>query len=193
MQVGDQPIAISGIPGETGRMLKALTLPAALLAALAFAVPASAQAPSTDTTPAPVCTGTGEDGTPTCTSGDQAVGGGQVITDPADQVDGPTVPDDGDGPADTPAPKQGEVHVLGGHATATSQPAAQPAPPPVASTSQSAVGSRQSAEPAPSATPKTLPFTGVNAGPLVALGIAFLAGGLLLRRRLLAVLLQPVE
>src|SRR4051812_17468774 len=100
MQVGDQPIAIWGFPGETGRMLKPLTLPAALLAALAFAVPASAQAPATDTPPAPVCPGTGENGTPPCTSGDQAIGDGQVITDPADQVDGPTVPDDGDRPAD---------------------------------------------------------------------------------------------
>ena len=168
MQVGDQTIAISEIPGETGRMLKPLTLPAALLAALAFAVPASAQAPSTDTTPAPVCSGTGEDGTPTCTSGDQTIGDGQVITDPADQVDGPTVPDDGDRPADTP--KQGEVHVLAGHASATVQ--------------SSAVGSPQTAEPVASASPKMLPFTGVDAAPLVAMGLALLAGGLVLRRRL---------
>jgi hypothetical protein len=190
MQVGDQLIAISGIPGETGPMLKPLALPAALLAALAFAVPASAQTPSTDATPAPVCTGAGENGTPTCTSGDQTIGGGQVITDPADQVDGPTVPDDGDRPADQP--KQGEVHVLGGHATATSQPTPQATPQPVASTSRSAVGSPQSAEPVAAASQKTLPFTGIDAGPLVALGLALLAGGLLLRRRL-AVLLEPVE
>ena len=188
MQVGDQPIAILGIPGETGRMLKPLTLPAALLAALAFAVPASAQAPSTDTTPAPVCTGTGENGTPTCTSGDQAnqgtqpIGGGQVITDPADQVDGPTVPSDGDHPADQP--KQGEVHVLAGHATATSQPAPQATPQPVAAASRPAVGRGQPAEPVAATSPKTLPFTGIDAGPLVAMGLALLAGGLLLRRRL---------
>jgi hypothetical protein len=180
MQVRDQTIAILAIPGETGRMLKPLTLPAALLATLAFAVPASAQAPPTDTTPGPVCTGTGEDGTPTCTSGDQAIGGGQVITDPADQVDGPTVPSDGDAPTQ----KQGEAHVLGGRASATSTPGAQAAPQPVASTSESAVGSRQSAEPVGSASPKTLPFTGVDAGPLVALGLLFLGGGVLLQRRL---------
>jgi|tagenome__1003787_1003787.scaffolds.fasta_scaffold20987080_2 hypothetical protein len=185
MQVGDQPIAIWRIPGETGRMLKPLTLPAALLAALAFAVPASAQAPSTDTTPAPVCSGTGEDGTPTCTSGDQAdqgtqtIGDGQVVTDPADQVDGPTVPDDGDRPPDQP--KQGEVHVLGDSATASSKPSAPAAASPVVSTSQSAVGSRQSAEPVNSA--KTLPFTGIDAGPLVAIGLLLLGGGLLLQRR----------
>jgi hypothetical protein len=180
MQVGDQPIAIWGFPGETGRMVKPLTLPAALLAALAFAVPASAQAPATDTTPAPVCTGTGENGTPTCTSGDQAIGDGQVITDPADQVDGPTVPDDGDRPADTP--KQGEVHVLGGHATATSQPSRPAATQPAAAVSpQPTVAAR----PAAATSPKTLPFTGIDAGPLVAMGLALLGGGLLLRRRLI--------
>jgi hypothetical protein len=188
MQVVDQTIAISGFRGETGRMLKPLTLPAAVLVALAFAVPASAQAPSTDTTPGPVCTGTGENGTPTCTSGDQAdqgtdtIGDGQTVTDPADQVDGPTVPDDGDRPpADTP--KQGEVHVLAGHATASSGTTAPAATTPAASTSPSAVGSRQSAESAPV---KTLPFTGIDAGPLVAMGLALLGSGLLLRRRLLA-------
>jgi hypothetical protein len=192
MQVGDQTIANSGFPGETGRMLKPLTLPAAVLAALAFAVPASAQTtPSTDTMPGPVCTGVGENGTPTCTSGDQAdqgtqtIGDGQTVTDPADQVDGPTVPDDGDGPAASDTPKQGEVHVLGDSASSgTSAPVV---------TSQPAARSPQPAEPAASASPRTLPFTGIDAGLLAALGIALLAAGLLLRRRLLAVLLEPVQ
>jgi LPXTG-motif cell wall-anchored protein len=36
----------------------------------------------------------------------------------------------------------------------------------------------------PAATPKTLPFTGVDPGPLVLMGALLLGSGLLLRRRL---------
>src|SRR3954464_15531943 len=115
-------------------MLKALSPLAVLLAALALAGPAAAQDPVTDTTPAPVCSGTGETDPGTCTSaGDQQIGDGQVITDPADEVDGPTGPDDGDGPT-SDEPKQGEQHGLGEAATSSSpapaapRPAALPAP-----------------------------------------------------------------
>ena len=162
-------------------MLKSLSPIAAVLAVLALAGPAAAQDPATSTTPAPVCSGTGENDPGTCTSagsGDQTIGDGQVITDPADQIDGPTVPSDGDGPADEP--KRGEQHVLGDSATASSDPApaaATPAPAtrPASTTSGAA---------RPAATPKTLPFTGVDPGPLVLMGALLLGSGLLLRRRL---------
>jgi hypothetical protein len=152
-------------------MLKALSPAAVLLAMLALAGPAAAQDPATNTTPAPVCTGTGEGDPGTCSSGggaDQQIGDGQVVTDPAAEVDGPTMPDDGDRPADKP--KRGEQHVLGEVATASSPaPVAQPA----------------TSSPAPAATAvKTLPFTGVDARPLALMGVALLLTGWLLRRRL---------
>jgi hypothetical protein len=149
-------------------MLRALSPAAILLAVLALAGPAAAQDPAAGTTPAPVCSGVGENDPGTCTSGDQAIGQGQVVTDPADQVDGPTAPDDGDGP-----PKQGEQHVLSTSATSPAA-AASTTPAPAPPTSAPAV-----ARPA-----KTLPFTGVNAGPLVLMGVLLLGSGLLLRRRL---------
>jgi hypothetical protein len=163
-------------------MLKALSPAAVLLAVLALAGPAAAQDPATDTTPAPVCTGVGETDPGTCTSagqtGDQTVGSGQVITDPAAQVDGPTAPDDGDRPADQP--KKGEQHVLGDSATASSpKPSSVP-------TSASAPTAAPQPAAAAAASPKTLPFTGIDAGPLVLMGVLMLGSGLLLRRRLLA-------
>jgi hypothetical protein len=156
-------------------MLKALSPAAVLLALLALAGPAAAQDPATSTTPAPVCSGTGENDPGTCTSGDQApIGDGQVVTDPANQVDGPTAPDDGDRPPADP-PKKGEQHVLGTVTASSPPPATEPA--------------AQAQAPAPSARPaataaKTLPFTGIDAGPLVLMGVLLLGSGLLLRRRL---------
>jgi hypothetical protein len=170
LQVADQRIAKSPIWAQTAPMLRALSPAAILLAVLALAGPASAQAPDTSTTPAPVCSGVGESDPGTCSSaGDQTIGPGQVVTDPADQVDGPTVPDDGDAPAADSEPKQGEQHVLGTTASSPAPVAAPPAPAtrPVATTGQ-----------------KTLPFTGVNAGPLVLTGLLLLGSGMLLRRRL---------
>ena len=152
-------------------MLKALSPAAVLLAMLALAGPAAAQDPVTDTTPAPVCTGSGEGDPGTCSSADvadQQIGDGQVVTDPAAEIDGPTIPDDGDRPSGKP--KRGEQHVLGAVATAT----------PPAPVAQPAAGS-----PAPAATArKTLPFTGVDARPLALMGVALLLTGWLLRRRL---------
>lgn len=164
-------------------MLKPLTPLAVVLAALALAGPAAAQAPVTDTTPAPVCSGVGENDPGSCTSGDQQIGQGQVITDPANQVTGPTTPDDGDRPADTP-PKRGEQHVLGDAATASSPaPAAAPAPAPTP-VAAAAPAPRSATATATATSAKTLPFTGVNAGPLVLMGVLLLGSGLLLRRRL---------
>src|SRR4051794_29378189 len=163
VQLADQRIALSAVCPQTASMLKALSPAAVLLAVLAFAGPAAAQDPATDTTPAPVCTGVGEDGVPTCTSGDsadQTIGGGQVTTDPPDQAEGPTAPDDGAGPG--AEPKTGEQHVLGEVATAGSPPPAAARP---ATVNPAAAG------------PKTLPFTGVDAGPLVLMGAVLLLTG----------------
>jgi hypothetical protein len=161
-------------------MLKSLSPAAVLLAVLALAGPAAAQDPAVSTTPAPVCSGVGENDPGTCTSaGDQQIGDGQVVTDPADEVDGPTVPDDGDRPADEP--KRGEQHVLGDSASASSDPApaAASAPAPAARPASTTSAARPAA-----ASPETLPFTGVDAGPLVLMGALLLGAGLLLRRRL---------
>jgi hypothetical protein len=127
---------------------------------------------------------------------DATVGPGQVVTDPsaetepaapvagdgAEDPDAPAadaedpdfpVPDDGD-VTDAPAPppdasgRRGEVHVLGTHAHST-----VPATPAAAS---------------PTAA-RTLPFTGIDAGALLLMGLALLAGG----SGLLAVLRQPVK
>jgi hypothetical protein len=162
-------------------MLKAFPPAAVLLAVLALAGPAAAQDPATSTTPAPVCTGVGESDPGTCASaGDQTIGDGQVITDPAAQVDGPTAPGDGDHPADQP--KRGEQHVLGGSASASSDPA----PAPAAAAAPAAATPASASPPAPAAatSPKTLPFTGIDAGPLALMGVLMLGSGLLLRRRL---------
>jgi hypothetical protein len=178
--VADQWIAQSPIYPQTASMLKALSPVAVLLAALALAGPAAAQDPVTDTTPAPVCTGTSETDPGTCTSagqtGDQTVGNGQVVTDPANQVDGPTAPSDGDGAS--AEPKKGEQHVLGNSATASSPTKTSSAPTHTAA---------PAATPQPAAattSPKTLPFTGIDAGPLVLMGTLLLGSGLMLRRRL---------
>jgi hypothetical protein len=149
-------------------MLKALPPAAVLLAVLALAGPAAAQDPATDTTPAPVCSGTGEADPGTCTSaGDQQIGDGQVITDPADEIDGPTVADDGDRPA-AEGPKQGEQHVLGNAASSSS-------PAPATTTHVQAAAATR---------PKTLPFTGVDARTLALMGTALILLSWLIRRRL---------
>jgi hypothetical protein len=156
-------------------MLKALSPLAVLLAALALAGPAAAQDPVTDTTPAPVCSGTGETDPGTCTSaGDQQIGDGQVITDPADEVDGPTGADDGDRPA-SDEPKKGEQHVLGNSATAS-------APAPAAAQPAAVTSTQPVAAAAPR--PKTLPFTGVDARQLALMGTALMLLSWLIRRRL---------
>jgi hypothetical protein len=111
---------------------------------------------------------------------DATVGPGQVVTDPSAETE-PAAPVAGDGaedpdaPAtDAPAPppdasgRRGEVHVLGTHAHST-----VPATP--AAASPTAAG--------------TLPFTGIDAGALLLMGLALLAGG----SGLLAVLRQPVK
>jgi hypothetical protein len=147
----------------------------ASLVALAFAAPAMAQ-----------------DGT---------VGQGQVITDIATETEPPPGEDDGtdippvdDGePAAEPEPdasgRRGEVHVLDSatesEAPATPAPVSVPATatPPTAAASSAPITAR------PHAAAASLPFTGVDAGPLVLIGLALLGSGV----GLLAVLRQPVK
>jgi hypothetical protein len=106
---------------------------------------------------------------------EQVVGPGQVVTDPASETEDPAA-DEGEDPADdtgeeeeadAPAaseepaapsgPKRGEIHVLG------------------ARDASSETASTESAA-------RELPFTGVDAGPLFAIGIVLLGAGLALRR-----------
>src|SRR3954471_16387867 len=148
----------------------------ASLVALAFAAPAMAQ-----------------DGT---------VGQGQVITDIATETEPPPGEDDGtdippvdDGqPAAEPEPdasgRRGEVHVL--DSATESEAPATPAPVSVPATATPATAAASSAPAASrprAASAKTLPFTGIDAGPLVLIGLALLGSG----AGLLAVLRQPVQ
>jgi ribonuclease E len=179
-------------------MRLASTALAALAAAFVLAVPAYAQARAGDVSPeAPVCSGTGEDGPATCSSGDSGtVGQGTVVTDPADEVDGPGSGDDEDTP--DAAPQRGELHVLGA-ATASSspqqraQPASSTAPPaPAPAPAQPAADPAPASHPAPvseaaarrPASSRELPFTGVNAGLIALMGAVLLGSGLALRARL---------
>jgi hypothetical protein len=161
----------------------------ALMATMLIVLAAPAAALAQDPVPAP--------GPSVAQSGDPAppdstVGPGQVVTDPASETE-PAPPADvpaaTDGVAqELPAdqPKRGEVHVLGTGATASSPaPAAAAAP---AQTPQAAAATATAARPV-SASRRTLPFTGVDAGVLVLVGLGLLAAG----SGLLAVLRQPVQ
>jgi hypothetical protein len=128
---------------------------------------------------------------PALAADDGTVGSGQVVTDPTaetepapdaeesqdpEESEDPDAPvaDDGEATETEPPPpdasgQRGEVHVLGTQAHSTT-----PAP--------------AAASPRPAAA-KTLPFTGVDAGALLLVGLALLACG----SGLLAVLRQPVQ
>jgi hypothetical protein len=152
---------------------------AALLLALAFAVAIAVSAPGAASAQV-VLDGGGQDaGQP----GDEQVGDPDVITDPASETEDPDASADdedadsgssagsadeapGEGPgdsgdsADEPSAggeKQGEIHV-GGASTSSDSPSATRA------------GGR-----------RELPFTGVDAGYLLAIGIGLLAAGSALR------------
>lgn len=120
------------------------------------------------------------------------VGDPVVVTEPAAELedvsadelrDGETAEEDApdDGPAPT-GPKRGEIHVLGTDAVSSdSAPSPSPrATAPQAATSQAAATPRA----APARSAETLPFTGINAAHLAAIGCALLGSGLLLTRRL---------
>jgi hypothetical protein len=145
----------------------------AIAALLALAAPAMAQ-----TAVDPGTTAVQQDGIEPPDDG--TVGPGIVITDPADETepgeqDDPSdladatsevddAADDADESDPAATPKRGELHVLG--ATASTRPAAVAAQPRAAA----------------SATPATLPFTGVNAGLIALAGAALLAAGMMVRR-----------
>ena len=163
------------------------------LGVLATALLAAAPAPALaqDAGPvvpdeAPVCSGVGDSVT-TCTSGGDVVeepgtvGPGQVITDPADEVEGPKTSDDsGDQPQE-----RGELHVL---PAAAQQSSPAPQEQETAGAAPAAQQPAVTAQSPPSGTAgaKTLPFTGVDAGPLALFGALLLAAGLGLRRTLAA-------
>jgi hypothetical protein len=167
------------------------TLLAVFAAGLCAAAPAHAQEGTLVVPPdAPVCSGVGDVVTE-CTSqgdptGDQpaTVGSGQVITDPADELgEEPAPTEDFDGRPD----ERGEMHVLP-DARQASSPSTAAEPPAGGWTSYAPISAQQQdvassgSARAGGANAKTLPFTGVDAGPLALLGAMLLAAGLGLRR-----------
>ena len=163
------------------------TLLAAMAATLLLAAPAAAQQ-GTLVVPdeAPVCTGVG-DTTTACTSdgtdpAPETVGEGQVITDPADEIE------DVDASVEA-APKRGALQVEGGTSASSSAEAESPPVAEAAATPVRDSAPAQATTAAPSsssAAAKTLPFTGIDAGPLALMGALMLLSGLALRRRLAA-------
>ena len=158
------------------------TLLAVMAAALCFAAPAAAQQ-GTLVVPdeAPVCTGTGDTTTACTTDGSDptpdTVGAGQVITDPASEIE------DVDSSVEN-APKRGAMAIDDG-ASASSSVGPESAPvAPVADTAAAPAQTTTATPSSPAA--KTLPFTGVDAGPLALMGALMLLSGLALRRRLAA-------
>ena len=161
------------------------TLLALIGASLSLAAPAYAQQ-GTLVVPdeAPVCTGTGDTTTACTTDGsdptpEQTIGEGQVITDPADEIE------DVDASVES-APKRGTMEIEGGTSGSSSTDAVN-APPPTApvavSDEAAAVAPADAAKgivTGPS--PETLPFTGIDAGPLAMIGALMLLTGLALRR-----------
>lgn len=127
------------------------------------------------------------------------VGQGQVITDIATEVEPPAGEDDGsdippvdDGqPAAEPEPdasgRRGEVHVLDS-ATQSDAPAA-PAPTATPAAAQPTATAPVRAVRRSRGGSGSLPFTGVDAGPILLIGLALLGAG----SGLLAVLRQPVQ
>lgn len=160
------------------------TLLALIAASLCLAAPASAQQ-GTLVVPdeAPVCTGTGDTTTACTTDGsdptpEQTIGESQVITDPADEIEDVDASVEG-------APKRGMMEIEGGtSASSSSDSESAPAVTPVAVSDEAAViapaDAAQGTVTGPS--PETLPFTGIDAGPLALIGALMLLTGLALRR-----------
>ena len=161
-----------------------------LAATLCVAAPASAQQGELGIPPdAPVCSGVGDVVTGCSNAGDPpgdaaTVGDGQVVTDPASEIEEPPAADDSDGRT---APRRGQLHSLGADDRSAGVAAPQGAPasasdaePAAVKRTASATATRVAAR--PRAGRGTLPFTGVDAGPLALFGVMLLAGGLGLRR-----------
>ncbi len=158
------------------------TLLAALAATLCLAAPAYAQQ-GTLVVPdeAPVCTGVGDTTTACTTDGtdptpEPTVGEGQVITDPAAEID------DVDASVEA-APKRGTMEIEGGTSASSSAEPESAAVAPVADTSAGAAAPAQVTTAAPSSSAaRELPFTGVDAGPLALMGALMLLAGIALSR-----------
>lgn len=157
------------------------TLLAAMAATLLLAAPASAQQ-GTLVVPdeAPVCTGVGETTTACTTDGTDptpaTVGESQVITDPADEIE------DVDASVES-APKRGALQVQGGTSVSSSAEPESATPAPVADSAAAAAPAQTTTAAAPSSpAAKTLPFTGVDAGPLALIGALMLLAGVALSR-----------
>ena len=158
------------------------TLLAALAATLCLAAPAYAQQ-GTLVVPdeAPVCTGVGDTTTACTTDGsdptpEPTVGEGQVITDPAAEID------DVDASVEA-APKRGTMEIEGGTSASSSAEPESAAVAPVADTSAPAAAPDQVTTAAPSSSAaEKLPFTGVDAGPLALMGALMLLAGIALSR-----------
>jgi hypothetical protein len=160
------------------------TLLAITAAALCLAAPASAQQ-GTLAVPdeAPVCTGVGDTTTACSTDGTDPtpdlVGQGQVITDPEDEIE------DVDASVES-APKRGTMELEGGTSASSSSDTESSAPAVAPAVVSDDVAAVAPADAAPGVmtgpSPETLPFTGLDAGPLALIGALLLAAGLGLRR-----------
>jgi hypothetical protein len=148
-----------------------------IVTSLTIAAPALAQS-----APEPICLGTNDIGDPVACPQDSGgtVGDGQVITDPADEVD---QSDNG--------PMRGEVHVLSDTRSsnvASHQPAPRavaPQPAPAASYDTPVLTKTQTLASHPKRRPHgkhELPFTGVDVWMLVLGGLFLLEAGIRLRR-----------
>ena len=156
------------------------TLLAALAATLCLAGPAYAQQ-GTLVIPdeAPVCTGVG-DTTTGCTSDGtdpaaETVGQGQVITDPAAEIE------DVDASVRS-APKRGSMEVEGGTTASSGAEPESSAVAPAADAPAVAAPAQVTTAAPSSPAAKTLPFTGVDAGPLALIGALMLLAGIALSR-----------
>ena len=157
------------------------TLLAAMAATLCLTAPAYAQQ-GTLVIPdeAPVCTGVG-DTTTGCTSDGtdpaaETVGQGQVITDPAAEIE------DVDASVQS-APKRGSMEVQGGTSASSGAEPESSAVAPAADAPPAAAAPAQVTTAAPSSpAAKQLPFTGVDAGPLALIGALMLLAGVALSR-----------
>jgi hypothetical protein len=157
---------------------------AAVAASLCLAAPAYAQQ-GTLVVPdeAPVCTGVGATTTACTTDGsdpaaEPTVGEGQVITDPAAEIE------DVDASVQS-APKRGSMEIEGGTSASSSAEPVSAGAAPVADTAavapaDAAPAQVTTAASAPAA--KTLPFTGVDSGPLALIGALMLLAGIALSR-----------
>jgi hypothetical protein len=150
-----------------------------IVTSLMIAAPAWGQA-----APEPNCLGTNDIGEPVACPTDSGgtVGDGQVVTDPASEIDEPDA-----------GPMRGEVHVLSdtrdsntasSHTAAPrhAAPQAAPAAAPTAFASKAPALTKALARPHKRSGARELPFTGIDVWMLVLGGLFLLEAGIRLRR-----------